>query len=127
MAPSKHLLKPSDIEQFFYHDNFAGSNVAEDGANVFMSFSQIEQNFLNFGLEGFCQNKNLEQDGLEGSYKNCRIRNLSGIIVISASLIRKESNNLSELEKTITSTKSASEQQKVTCKKFNCRMIIKKI
>ena len=59
MAQSNFNFRPIDIEGFFYHDNFAGSNVAEDGANVFMSFKTDKTDFLGSGFRrAFIQNKN---------------------------------------------------------------------
>ena len=67
MVPSNFHFRPIDIEEFFYHDNFAGSNVAEDGANVFMSFKSDRTNFLESGFRRvFIQNKILGQEGLGG-------------------------------------------------------------
>ena len=60
MVSSEYDYEPIDIEKYFFHDNFAGSSVAENDANVFMSFKTDNTNFIGSGFRRvFVQNKNL--------------------------------------------------------------------
>ena len=69
MASSNLDYQPIDLEKFFFHDNFAGSSVAEDGANVFISVFKTDSILLRLVFIGsgfrsssqiiFIQNKNL--------------------------------------------------------------------
>ena len=115
MLPTKHNFKPIDVEKFFYHDNFAGSNVAEDGANVFMSFKSDRTNFLGSGFRRvFIQNKNLRTRRTGRLLQ--RIVELETYQVLSLLClpqVRQETSNLSNLEKQITEiTKSVSKTAK---------------
>ena len=49
----KLKINPLEIENIFFHDNFAGSDVAENGAKIFMSLNLIEQITLTQDLEEF--------------------------------------------------------------------------
>ncbi len=115
MVPSKHIFKPIDIEKFFYHDNFAGSNVAEDGANVFMSFKSDRTNFLGSGLRRvFIQNKNLRTRRTGRLLQRIvELETYQVLSLLGLPQVRKESLNLSNLEKQITKiTKSVSKTAK---------------
>ncbi|MDC3072118.1 DUF3422 domain-containing protein [bacterium] len=111
MVPSKHIFKPIDIEGYFYHDNFAGSNVAEDGANVFMSFKSDRTNFLGSGLRRvFIQNKNLRTRRTGRLLQRIvELETYQVLSLLGLPQVRQESLNLSNLEKQITEiTKSVS-------------------
>ena len=115
MAPTNFNFRPIDIEDFFYHDNFAGSNVAEDGANVFMSFKSDRTDFLGSGFRRvFIQNKNLRTRRTGRLLQ--RIVELETYQVLSLMglpQVRQETVNLSNLEKQITDiTKSVSKTAK---------------
>ena len=115
MLPTKHNFKPIDIEKFFYHDNFAGSNVAEDGANVFMSFKSDRTNFLGSGFRRvLIQNKNLRTRRTGRLLQRIvELETYQVLSLIGLPQVRKETINLSNLEKKITEiTKSVSKTTK---------------
>ena len=115
MVPSKYTFKPIDIEKYFYHDNFAGSNVAEDGANVFMSFKSDRTNFLGSGLRRvFIQNKNLRTRRTGRLLQRIvELETYQVLSLLGLPQVRQESLNLSNLEKQITEiTKSVSRTTK---------------
>ena len=115
MVPSKHIFKPIDIERFFYHDNFAGSNVAEDGANVFMSFKSDRTNFLGSGFRRvFIQNKNLRTRRTGRLLQRLvELETYQVLSLLGLPQVRQESLNLINLEKQITEiTKSVSRTTK---------------
>ena len=115
MVPSKHIFKPIDIEKFFYHDNFAGSNVAEDGANVFMSFKSDRTNFLGSGFRRvFIQNKNLRTRRTGRLLQRLvELETYQVLSLLGLPQVRQESLNLINLEKQITEiTKSVSRTTK---------------
>jgi len=115
MLPSKHIFKPIDIEGYFYHDNFAGSNVAEDGANVFMSFKSDRTNFLSSGFRRvFIQNKNLRTRRTGRLLQRIvELETYQVLSLLGLPQVRQESLNLSSLEKQITEiTKSVSRTTK---------------
>lgn len=120
MAPSDFNFKPIDIEQFFYHDNFSGSNVAEDGANVFMSYKSDRTDFLNFGFRRvFIQNKNLRTRRTGRLLQRIvELETYQVLSLLGLSKVRDESDNLSILEKQITDiTKSVSKTAKKNLEK----------
>ena len=115
MLPSKSNFKPIDIEKFFYHDNFAGSNVAEDGANVFMSFKSDRTNFLGSGFRRvFIQNKNLRTRRTGRLLQRIvELETYQVLSLLGLPQVRSETKNLSNLEKQITEiTKSVSKTAK---------------
>ena len=115
MIPSKSNFKPIDIEKFFYHDNFAGSNVAEDGANVFMSFKSDRTNFLGSGFRRvFIQNKNLRTRRTGRLLQRIvELETYQVLSLLGLPQVRTETKNLSNLEKQITEiTKSVSKTAK---------------
>ena len=124
MVPSKHIFKPIDIEEYFYHDNFAGSNVAEDGANVFMSFKSDRTNFLGSGLRRvFIQNKNLRTRRTGRLLQRIvELETYQVLSLLGLPQVRQESLNLSNLEKQITEiTKSVSRTAKKNLDKKSIR------
>ena len=124
MAPSKHIFKPIDIERYFYHDNFAGSNVAEDGANVFMSFKSDRTNFLGSGFRRvFIQNKNLRTRRTGRLLQRIvELETYQVLSLLGLPQVRQESLNLSNLEKQITEiTKSVSRTAKKNLDKKSIR------
>ncbi len=124
MVPSKHIFKPIDIEEYFYHDNFAGSNVAEDGAKVFMSFKSDRTNFLGFGLRRvFIQNKNLRTRRTGRLLQRIvELETYQVLSLLGLPQVRQESLNLSNLEKQITEiTKSVSKTTKKNLDKKSIR------
>ena len=115
MAPSNHKFKPIEIEKFFYHDNFAGSNVAEDGANVFMSFKSDRTDFLGTGFRRvFIQNKALRTRRTGRLLQRIvELETYQVLSLLGLTQVRDESFNLSELEQQITEiTKSVSQTAK---------------
>ena len=115
MVPSNFNFRPIDIEDFFYHDNFAGSNVAEDGANVFMSFKSDRTDFLGSGFRRvFIQNKNLRTRRTGRLLQRIvELETYQVLSLLGLSQVRKETSNLSYLEKKITEiTKSVSSKAK---------------
>ena len=115
MAPSNFNFKPIDIEEFFYHDNFAGSNVAEDGANVFMSFKSDRTDFLGSGFRRvFIQNKNLRTRRTGRLLQRIvELETYQVLSLLGLPQVREETLNLSNLEKQITEiTKSVSKTAK---------------
>ena len=115
MLPSKSNFKPIDIEKFFYHDNFAGSNVAEDGANVFMSFKSDRTNFIGSGFRRvFIQNKNLRTRRTGRLLQRIvELETYQVLSLLGLPQVRTETKNLSNLEKQITEiTKSVSKTAK---------------
>ncbi len=115
MAPSNFNFKPIDIEEFFYHDNFAGSNVAEDGANVFMSFKSDRTEFLGSGFRRvFIQNKNLRTRRTGRLLQRIvELETYQVLSLLGLPQVRHETLNLSNLEKQITEiTKSVSKTAK---------------
>ncbi len=115
MAPSSYNFKPIDIEQFFYHDNFAGSNVAENGANVYMSFKSDRTDFLGSGFRRiFIQNKNLRTRRTGRLLQRIvELETYQVLSLLSLPQVREQSFNLSNLEKQITEiTKSVSKTTK---------------
>ena len=115
MLPTKHNFKPIDVEKFFYHDNFAGSNVAEDGANVFMSFKSDRTNFLGSGFRRvFIQNKNLRTRRTGRLLQRIvELETYQVLSLLGLPQVRQETSNLSNLEKQITEiTKSVSKTAK---------------
>ena len=115
MAPSNHKYKPIEIEKFFYHDNFAGSNVAEDGANVFMSFKSDRTDFLGTGFRRvFIQNKALRTRRTGRLLQRIvELETYQVLSLLGLTQVRDESFNLSELEQQITEiTKSVSQTAK---------------
>ncbi len=115
MVPSNYSFKPIDIEKYFYHDNFAGSNVAEDGANVFMSFKSDRTNFLSSGFRRvFIQNKNLRTRRTGRLLQRIvELETYQVLSLLGLPQVRQESLNLSNLEKQITKiTKSVSKTAK---------------
>ena len=115
MLPTKHNFKPIDVEKFFYHDNFAGSNVAEDGANVYMSFKSDRTNFLGSGFRRvFIQNKNLRTRRTGRLLQRIvELETYQVLSLLGLPQVRQETSNLSNLEKQITEiTKSVSKTAK---------------
>ena len=115
MLPSKSNFKPIDIEKFFYHDNFAGSKVAEDGANVFMSFKSDRTNFIGSGFRRvFIQNKNLRTRRTGRLLQRIvELETYQVLSLLGLPQVRTETKNLSNLEKQITEiTKSVSKTAK---------------
>lgn len=115
MAPSNFNFRPIDIEEFFYHDNFAGSNVAEDGANVFMSFKSDRTDFLGSGFRRvFIQNKNLRTRRTGRLLQRIvELETYQVLSLLGLPQVRQETSNLSNLEKQITEiTKSVSKTAK---------------
>ena len=124
MVPSNFYFRPIDIEEFFYHDNFAGSNVAEDGANVFMSFKSDTTNFLESGFRRvFIQNKNLRTRRTGRLLQRIvELETYQVLSLLGLPQVRQETLNLSNLEKQITDiTKSVSKTAK---KNLNKKSII---
>ena len=124
MAPSNFNFRPIDIEGFFYHDNFAGSNVAEDGAKVFMSFKTDRTDFLGSGFRRvFIQNKNLRTRRTGRLLQRIvELETYQVLSLLGLPLVRKETLNLSVLEKQITQiTKSVSKTAK---KNLNKKSIV---
>ena len=115
MSPSSYIFKPSDIESYFFHDNFAGSTVAEGGAKVFMSFKSDRTNFLGLGFRRvFIQNKSLRTRRTGRLLQRIvELETYQVLSLLGLSKVRKESFNLSKLEKNITEiTKSVSKTVK---------------
>jgi uncharacterized membrane-anchored protein len=115
MVPSNYNFKPIDIEQFFYHDNFAGSNVAEDGANVFMSFKSDRTDFLGSGFRRvFVQNKSLRTRRTGRLIQRIvELETYQVLSLLSLPQVREQSFHLSNLEKQITEiTQSVSKTTK---------------
>ena len=115
MVPSNFNYRPIDIEDFFYHDNFAGSNVAEDGANVFMSFKSDSSDFLGSGFRRvFIQNKNLRTRRTGRLLQRIvELETYQVLSLLGLPQVRQETSNLSNLEKQITEiTKSVSKTAK---------------
>ena len=115
MVPSNFNFRPIDIEDYFYHDNFAGSNVAEDGANVFMSFKSDRTDFLGSGFRRvFIQNKNLRTRRTGRLLQRIvELETYQVLSLLGLPQVRKETSNLSNLEKQITEiTKSVSKTAK---------------
>ena len=115
MVPSNFNFRPIDIEDFFYHDNFAGSNVAEDGANVFMSFKSDRTDFLGSGFRRvFIQNKNLRTRRTGRLLQRIvELETYQVLSLLGLPQVRQETSNLSNLEKQITEiTKSVSKTAK---------------
>ena len=115
MVPTKKNFRPIDIEGFFYHDNFAGSNVAEDGANVFMSFKSDRTDFLGSGLRRvFIQNKTLRTRRTGRLLQRIvELETYQVLSLLGLPQVRQETSNLSNLEKQITEiTKSVSKTAK---------------
>ena len=124
MTPSKHIFKPIDIEEYFYHDNFAGSNVAENGANVFMSFKSDRTNFLGSGFRRvFIQNKNLRTRRTGRLLQRIvELETYQVLSLLGLTQVRRETLNLSNLEKQITEiTKSVSKTAKKNLDKKSIR------
>ncbi len=124
MLPSKQHFKPIDIEKFFYHDNFAGSNVAENGANVFMSFKSDRTNFLGSGFRRvFIQNKNLRTRRTGRLLQRIvELETYQVLSLLGLPQVRSETKNLSILEKQITEiTKSVSKTTKKNLDKKSIR------
>ena len=124
MVPSNFHFRPIDIEEFFNHDNFAGSNVAEDGANVFMSFKSDRTNFLESGFRRvFIQNKNLRTRRTGRLLQRIvELETYQVLSLLGLPQVRQETLNLSDLEKQITEiTKSVSKTAK---KNLNKKSII---
>ena len=115
MASSDFNYQPIDLEKFFFHDNFAGSNVAEDGANVFISFKTDSSNFIGSGFRRvFIQNKNLRTRRTGRLLQRIvELETYQVLSLLGLSQVRKETSNLSYLEKKITEiTKSVSSKAK---------------
>ena len=115
MAPPNFNFRPIDIEEFFYHDNFAGSNVAEDGANVFMSFKSDRTDFLGSGFRRvFIQNKNLRTRRTGRLLQRIvELETYQVLSLLGLPQVRQETSHLSNLEKQITEiTKSVSKTAK---------------
>ena len=115
MVPSNYNFKPIDIEQFFYHDNFAGCNVAEDGANVFMSFKSDRTDFLGSGFRRvFVQNKSLRTRRTGRLIQRIvELETYQVLSLLSLPQVREQSFHLSNLEKQITEiTQSVSKTTK---------------
>ena len=115
MVPSNFNFRPIDIEDYFYHDNFAGSNVAEDGANVFMSFKSDRTDFLGSGFRRvFIQNKNLRTRRTGRLLQRIvELETYQVLSLLGLPQVRQETSNLSNLEKQITEiTKSVSKTAK---------------
>ena len=115
MVPSNFNFRPIDIEDYFYHDNFAGSNVAEDGANVFMSFKSDRTDFLGSGFRRvFIQNKNLRTRRTGRLLQRIvELETYQVLSLLGLEQVRQETSNLSNLEKQITEiTKSVSKTAK---------------
>ncbi len=115
MSPSTYNFKPSDIESFFFHDNFAGSKVAEGGAKVFMSFKSDRTNFLGSGFRRvFIQNKSLRTRRTGRLLQRIvELETYQVLSLLGLSKVRDQSLNLSKLEKNITEiTKSVSKTTK---------------
>jgi uncharacterized membrane-anchored protein len=115
MVPSNFNFRPIDIEDYFYHDNFAGSNVAEDGANVFMSFKSDRTDFLGSGFRRvFIQNKNLRTRRTGRLLQRIvELETYQVLSLLGLPQVRQETSNLSNLEKQITKiTKSVSKTAK---------------
>ena len=115
MASSDFIYQPIDLEKFFFHDNFAGSNVAEDGANVFISFKTDSSSFIGSGFRRvFIQNKNLRTRRTGRLLQRIvELETYQVLSLLGLSQVRKETSNLSYLEKKITEiTKSVSSKAK---------------
>ena len=115
MSPSSYIFKPSDIESFFFHDNFAGSKVAEGGAKVFMSFKSDRTNFLGLGFRRvFIQNKSLRTRRTGRLLQRIvELETYQVLSLLGLSNVRGQSFNLSKLEKNITEiTKSVAKTTK---------------
>ena len=115
MVPSNFNFRPIDIEDVFYHDNFAGSNVAEDGANVFMSFKSDRTEFFGSGFRRvFIQNKNLRTRRTGRLLQRIvELETYQVLSLLGLPQVRQETSNLSNLEKQITEiTKSVSKTAK---------------
>ncbi len=123
MVPSNFNFRPIDIEEFFYHDNFAGSNVAEDGANVFMSFKSDRTDFLGSGFRRvFIQNKNLRTRRTGRLLQRIvELETYQVLSLLGLPQVREETLNLTYLDKQITEiTKSVSKTAK---KNLNKKLI----
>ncbi len=123
MVPSNFNFRPIDIEGIFDHDNFAGSNVAENGANVFMSFKSDKTDFLGSGFRRvFIQNKNLRTRRTGRLIQRIvELETYQVLSLLGLPEVRKESLNLSNLERQITEiTKSVSKTAK---KNLNKKLI----
>ena len=115
MVPSNFNFRPIDIEDYFYHDNFSGSNVAEDGANVFMSFKSDRTDFLGSGFRRvFIQNKNLRTRRTGRLLQRIvELETYQVLSLLGLPQVRQETSHLSNLEKQITEiTKSVSKTAK---------------
>ena len=124
MVSSNYNYKPIDIERFFYHDNFAGSNVADDGANVFMSFKSDRTNFLGSGFRRvIIQNKNLRTRRTGRLLQRIvELETYQVLSLLGLPQVRNETINLSNLEKQITEiTKSVSKTTKKNLDKKSIR------
>ncbi len=104
MCAGRFSLKPIDIEKLFFHDNFAGSKVAEGGAKVFMSFRSDRTNVLQMGFRRvLIQNMSLRSRRTGRLLQ--RIVELETYQVLSLLGLpeaRNQSKNLTTLEKEIT-------------------------
>ena len=115
MVSSEYDYEPIDIEKYFFHDNFAGSNVAENGANVFMSFKTDNTNFIGSGFRRvFVQNKNLRTRRTGRLLQRVvELETYQVLSLLGLPQVREETINLSYLEKQITEiTKSVSNTAK---------------
>ena len=115
MASSAYNYQPIDVEKYFFHDNFSGSNVAEDGANVFISFKTDSSNFIGSGFRRvFIQNKNLRTRRTGRLLQRIvELETYQVLSLLGLSQVRTETANLSYLEKKITEiTKSVSGKAK---------------
>ncbi len=120
MSPGKHNFNPNDIEKVFFHDNFAGSLVAESGAKVFMSFKSDKSYFLNDGFRRvFIQNKSLRTRRTGRLLQRIvELETYQVLSLLGLPSVREEGKNLSILEKTITKIiKSVSKTAKQNLKK----------
>ena len=115
MASTDYNYQPIDVEKYFFHDNFAGSKVAEDGANVFISFKTDNSNFIGSGFRRvFIQNKNLRTRRTGRLLQRIvELETYQVLSLLGLSQVRTETANLSYLEKKITEiTKSVSGKAK---------------
>ena len=112
---SQVLMLESAILKSVSNDNFAGSNVAEDGANVFMSFKSDRTDFLGTGFRRvFIQNKALRTRRTGRLLQRIvELETYQVLSLLGLTQVRDESFNLSELEQQITEiTKSVSQTAK---------------
>ena len=115
MYPGNSKINPLEIENVFFHDNFAGSEVAEKGAKIFMSFKSDRTNYFNTGFRRvFIQNVSLRSRRTGRLLQRIvELETYQVLSLIGLPKVRDESKNLSKLEKEISNiTRSVSELSK---------------